>query len=325
MLQFRCTAALVVSLAASALVVSACAGDGATAPVMDGALASKGSGGGGGGGGGGDGGGGGGGGVVAPPTVLTRPVYLSESFGVDPFHNGTPTRFDAAGRAVSAFTGKSIDGIRAEVPNIASEVWISPDVSHSAVWAFAVSSASSDPLGPFESPNSNGVLASNNNPTNVSNNAALLPFLQPSGAVTASVTANAGPYSTAVGFTTAATPLTGTFESVGAAWLVFRLPAEEFVSGHGVATWDLHTNGLMGPSATGTMQLAVIPGTTVLVQQTHRIAVTFDPARGTVSGSIDGVAAGSVPYTVTGVTYAGIQGYGIVNDFRVEAASSSAP
>jgi hypothetical protein len=165
------------------------------------------------------------------------------------------------------------------------------------------------------------VLASNNDPTDASNNAALLPFLQPSGGVTASLIAFAGPYSTAVGFSTAATTLVGNFESAGAAWFVLRIPAPAFATGTAVATWELHTNGMSGPSATGTMSLPLIPGTRTLVQSSHRIAVTLDPATSRVSGAIDGVTVGSVPYAVTGVKYVGFQGNGIVNDFRVEVAT----
>jgi hypothetical protein len=301
-----------IALASSALIVNACASDSSTAPVMGGALASKGGSGGGGGGGGGSGGGGGGGGgggVITPPTILTGPRYVSESFG-----SGNPTRFDANGNPVSIFTGKNINGIRAEVPNLSSEVWITPDVSHAPGWGFAVSSG--DP---------GNVLASNNNPTDPSNNAALLPFLQPPGAVTASITAFAGPYSTAVGFATSATTLTGAFETAGVAWLLVRIPAAGFISGNPVAEWELHTNGLAGPSASGSIPLAVFPGTTVLVQRSHRVSVSYDPAQGTVSGALDGVMLRSLPFVVSGVKYVGFQGYGIVSDFRVEAGASSTP
>jgi hypothetical protein len=141
--------------------------------------------------------------------------------------------------------------------------------------------------------------------------------------VTASITALAGPYATAIGFSTAATTLTGTFEATGAAWMVLRIPAAGIISGTPIATWELHTNGLSGPSATGTIALAVVPGTRTLAQSSHRIAVTYDPTNGTVVGSIDGVEMRSLSYSVTGVRYVGFQGNGIVNDFRVEASTGT--
>ena len=325
----RHSSALAITLVSAALTICACTSDGTTAPVTHGVLASKsgsgggGHGGGGGGDGGGDGGGGsGGGGGVLPPTVLTGPVYLRESFGFDPLGNGSPVRFDADGDTVSVFLGKSIDGFRAEWPNTGSEVWVTPDVSGVPSWGFAVSSAVPDePPSPYEASGTNGVLASNNDPTDPSNNAAFLPFLQPPGAVTASITAHAGPYTTAIGFTTSAGTLTGAFEAAGAAWLVLRIPREGFNSGSAVATWELHTDGLRGPSVSGTIPLAVFPGTTTLVQNHHRIAVSYDPGTGRVVGSVDGVATPALEYSITGVTYAGFQGYGVVNNFRVEAGS----
>jgi hypothetical protein len=326
--MFRRSTAVLIALVSSAVVVSGCASDSATAPSANGVLASKSDGGGSGsgsGGGGGSGGArGGGGGVVSPPTILTGPLYLRESFGFFPIGTGTPARFDAAGNPAPVSIGKSINGFRAEFPNTGSEVWISSDASHAPAWRFAISSVDpAEPSSPFEMPGSNGVLASNNDPTDASNNAALLPFLQPPGSVTASITAAAGPYATAIGFSTAATTLPGTFESTGAAWMVLRIPAAGIISGTPIATWELHTNGVNGPSASGTIPLAVAPGTRTLAQSSHRISVTFDPSNATVVGSIDGVALRSLSYSVTGVTYVGIQGNGIVNDFRVEAATGA--
>jgi hypothetical protein len=204
-------------------------------------------------------------------------------------------------------------------------VWITPDVREQPSWGFAVTSLNAnEPPSTFESSGSNGVLASNNDPTDPSNNAALVAFLQPPGAVTASITAHAGPYTTAIGFTTSADTLTGAFEAARAAWLVLRIPRVGFNSGSAVATWEPHTDGLRGPSVSGTIPLTVFAGTTTLVQSYHRIAVSYDPGTGTVVGSVDGVATPALQYSVTGVRYAGFQGNGVVNDFRVEAGSISA-
>lgn len=49
--------------------------------------------------------------------------------------------------------------------------------------------------------------------------------------------------------------------------------------------------------------------------------LSYDPATGTMVGSVLGVATPPLQYTVTGVKYVGFQGNGIVNDFLVEAGS----
>jgi hypothetical protein len=71
----------------------------------------------------------------------------------------------------------------------------------------------------------------------------------------------------------------------------------------------------------GTIPLTVFPGTTTLVQNHHRIAVSYDPGTGIVVGSVDGVATPALQYSVSGIRYTGFQGNGVVNDFRVEAGS----
>jgi hypothetical protein len=257
---------------------------------------------------GGIGRGGGGGTVTAAPGVLTGPLYLRESFGLWPNGVGTAaSRFDAAGNPVP-IAQTSINQLRVEAPSISSEVWMTPDVHQTPSWSFCVGSY--DPAEPFSTYDSNGawaqgMLYSNlDNPSLTTNNDALLPFAQPTGALTASVSAVSGMYTTSVGFTPS-NALTGNFENSGAAWLVLRMPL-----GLGsTATWELHTNGTKG---------ATVSGTTVL-GNFNRIRVSYDPATGTVVGSVNGVVTPALPYVMTGVKYVGIQGNGVVNDFRVEA------
>ncbi len=82
-----------------------------------------------------------------------------------------------------------------------------------------------------------------------------------------------------------------------------------------IATWELHTNGLAGPSASGTMILAGY----------NHVAVSYDPTAGKVAASIEGVPVASLDYIVSGVQYAGFQGNGIVNDFLVQAGAIAVP
>ncbi|HEY4132195.1 MAG TPA: hypothetical protein VGM50_16420 [Gemmatimonadaceae bacterium] len=271
----------------------------------------------GGGGGGGNGGGGGGGGGIdnppptppAPPTVLSGPLYLRESFGFDPLRlgAGTAQRYNTNGDLVRIGLGTSISGFRAEYPNIGSEVWMTPDPKGGASWAFGASSTDpNEPPSTFELPGENGVIASATKPSDLTNNDALLNFLQPSGPVTVSATVYAGPYNVAIGFTPSGV-LTNNFETSGAAWLVVHFARTNFLNTP--ATWELHTNGLVGPSASGTF----------VSSSFNRLALHFDPDSGTVSATIQGVETSTLLYRVNGVRFVGIQGNGIVNDYRVDA------
>lgn len=245
-------------------------------------------------------------GAIVPTTsVLAGPIYLRDSFGFDPLGNGTAIRYDVAGNPVPVFLTSTINQLRAEWPNTSSEVWMTPSGRKAPTWAFAVASldpATVEPAGSYDRPGENGVLWL----SSFLNNDALLPFEQPSGPVTASASVIATGLTVAIGFTPSAV-LTSNFESSGAAWIVLKMSA-----GRGsVATWELHTNGLNGPSVSGT----------VVLQNYNPISVSYDPATGTVVGSVQGVATRALPFTVTGVKYVGIQGNGGVNDFLVQAGS----
>jgi hypothetical protein len=107
-------------------------------------------------------------------------------------------------------------GLRAEYPNISSEVWATPDVHQMPTWGFASASldpVAVEPVGSLDGPGQNGVLISDTNPTIESNNAALLPFVQPAGPVILSTSVISGWYTTSSGV------LADNFETSGLAWL----------------------------------------------------------------------------------------------------------
>ena len=255
--------------------------------------------------------------VATAPGVLSGPVYIRDSFGSDLFGNETCwCRLDPAGFVVW-IAGLSINGLRAEYPNTSSEVWATPDVHQMPTWGFASASLDPtvvEPAGSLDGPGQNGVLVSNTNPTIESNNASLLPFVQPQGAVTLSTSIVSGWYTTAIGFTSSGA-LADNFETSGQAWFVIRMPRTTPGGQGSVATWELHTNGFNGPSASGTMVLGGY----------NHVAVSYDPTAGKVTASIEGVPVASVDYVVSGVTYVGFQGNGIVNDFLVQAGAIAVP
>jgi hypothetical protein len=255
--------------------------------------------------------------AATTPGVLAGPIYIRESFGSDLFGNQScACRLDASG-AVVAITNAGINGLRAEVPNLSTEVWATPTPRQLPNWRFAVSSpdpAAVEPVGSLDGPGQNGTLVSDVNPSIESNNAALLPFVQPAGAVTLSTSLIAGWYTTAIGFSSSGV-LVGNFETAGLAWFVVRMPRTTPGGAGAVATWELHTKGFSGPSASGTM---------VLGNYNH-VAVSYDPVAGKVVASIEGVPVASVDYVVSGVAYVGFQGNGIVNDFLVKAGAIAAP
>ena len=175
-----------------------------------------------------------------------------------------------------------------------------------------------EPAGSLETPGHGGTVYSNDIPSVASNNTALLPFIQPVGPVTISSSIWCCWYTTAIGFTSSGA-LADNFETSGLAWFVVRMdstPPPPVPAGTSIiAHWELHTNGLIGPSASGTM---------VLNGYNH-IAVSYDPAAGKVAASIEGVPVASVDYVVSGVQYVGFQGNGLINDFRVEAGAIAVP
>jgi len=255
--------------------------------------------------------------VAAAPGVLPGPLYIRESFGADLFGNGTcMCRLDPAGFIV-AITATSLNGIRAEYPNLSSEVWATANVRQMPSWSItgsgAIDPAILQPAGSLSGA-FGGTTFSNDIPSVVSNNAAVLPFVQPAGPVTITSSIWSGWYTTAIGFTST-NAMADNFENSGLAWFVVRMPRTT-PGGQGIiATWELHTNGLIGPSASGT----------IVLNGFNHIAVSYDPAAGKVVASIEGVPVASVDYVVSGVQYVGFQGNGLLNDFRVEAGAITFP
>lgn len=255
--------------------------------------------------------------VATAPTVLPGPLYIRESFGTDLFGNGTcACRLDPAGLII-AITSNSLNGIRAEYPNLSSEVWATANVRQSPSWSItgsgAIDPAIIQPAGSYSGA-FGGTTFSNDIPSVESNNAAILPFVQPGGAVTASASIWAGWYTTAIGFT-GSNAVADNFENSGLAWFVVRMPRTTPGGQGSIAVWELHTNGMIGPSASGTMVLNGF----------NHVAVSYDPAAGKVTASIEGVPVASVDYAVSGVSYVGFQGNGLLNDFRVEAGAIPVP
>jgi hypothetical protein len=255
--------------------------------------------------------------AASPPGVLSGPMYIRESFGNDLFGNQTCwCRLDPAGLVVWT-GGLSLNGLRAEYPNIASEVWITPDVHQTPSWSWAsggIDPAVIEPPGSLDATGFGGVVVSNSVPSVESNNAALLPFVQPAGPVTITASVWAGWYTTAIGFSSSAAGV-GNFETAGLAWFVVRMPRTTPGGQGSTATWELHTNGLGGPSATGTLVL----------QGFNHLALSYDPAAGKVVAAVEGVPVASVDFVVSGVRYVGFQGNGVLNDFRVQAGALGAP
>lgn len=255
--------------------------------------------------------------VGAAPGVLSGPMYVRESFGNDLFANQTCwCRLDPAGLIVWT-GGLSLNGIRAEYPNVRSEVWMTPDVHQLPSWSWAnggVDPAVIEPPGSLDNSGLGGVVVSNSIPSVESNNAALLPFVQPAGPVTVKASIWAGWYTTAIGFSSSSA-MVSNFETSGLAWFVVRMPRTTPGGQGSTATWELHTNGIAGPSASGTMVLAGF----------NHLAISYDPAAGKVVASIEGVTVASVDYVVSGVQYVGFQGNGVLNDFRVQAGAIATP
>src|SRR5690242_2271737 len=89
-------------------------------------------------------------------------VLLQDSFGFQPLTTAGGTRFDAAGNPTPANVGTGIDGLRAEAPFTAAEVWSTGNIRHVPTWSFDAS-----PPDPFEqyggvsepTPGENGGLA----------------------------------------------------------------------------------------------------------------------------------------------------------------------
>lgn len=242
-------------------------------------------------------------------------VLLQDSFGIRPLTIAGGTRFDAAGNAVPANVGTAIDGLRAEAPFTATEVWTTGNIRHVPTWSFDGS-----PPDPFEqygsvsepTPQENGglalVVAGNDIPP-PGRTDALLPFSAPAGGFQESLDFLSGSGGSAldIGFTSDNTVLFDNFKQSGQLWLELTTG----VNPGTVTPWTLHTNGLTGPSLSGMFE----------TQTWNQIILSCDPVAHTVRASINGVLTGPVDYTAAGITGVGFEGTGAVDNFIVQTGA----
>lgn len=242
-------------------------------------------------------------------------ILLQDSFGIRPLTTAGGTRFDAAGNVVAVGVGSAIDGLRAEAPFSASEVWTTGNIQHVPTWGF--NSGGPDPFEQYGSvseptPQADSglslVIAGNDiPPPGVTD--ALLPFITPGGAFQESLDflSGGGGSTLRIGFTSDNSVLFNNFQQAGQLWLEVQTGVNPGV----IAPWILHTNGLTGPSLTGVFQ----------TQTWNQFAVSYDPATHTVQGSINGVLTGPLDFTAGGITGAGFEGTGNVDNFIVQTGA----
>jgi hypothetical protein len=249
--------------------------------------------------------------ATCPSRDARGEVLLKDSFGFAPITSQGGTRFDAAGNVVGVVLHTDFSGLRAEVPNSSSEVWTAPGGHGVPTWGFSVSSP--DPYEQYGTPSEptpadNGTMSlvvfpGDKNPPGKTD--ALLDFTPPTGAFQESLDVVGGGPTTAIGFTSSSSTLYDNFETFGQIWMVLHGGL-----GQGqIGTWELHTNGLSGPS---------VSGTTVL-QGFNPIAIGYDPATHTVRGSVNGVLTPAISYNATGITGVGFEGVWTVNNFQVQS------
>ena len=241
-------------------------------------------------------------------------LLLFDSFGLGTANN---PRLNAAGASVNPIgLGSDLSGIRAEFPNSSEAVWNAPGGHRVQSWAFTASSADpNEPFSPFEPDASNNVangtvtVMGGSGPTFPD---ALLNFAPPAGAikVSADLLPGANPaVGIAIGFTSNKIVLNGNFSKFGQAWLVIRGGTDSIAR-----TWELHTAGTNGPSASG--QVPFTGGW-------FRLELTYDPAARIVFGSINGQPTPTLVYAVTNITAVGMEGGGqAAENFAVQTTTA---
>ena len=267
--------------------------------------------------------------AIAPGTfdgIGQGPTYIRESFG---FAQGSRYKQNGDLKAVGVHT--NINGIRAEFPNNKTESWIAPkEVVGGQEWDFAAVGPS-DPYEPYtalqnDSVNnfySDGCLALNgSNPPNgvdLRPNA-LLPFAAPT---TSGYTVSAdsvGFFSkTAIGFSSSSAT-NSNFETNGQAWLEVDFTGNFPAGGNTfVNQFVFHTNGLTGPSVSGTFDQDP--------SSFNQLAVSYDPVAHVASASINGQVIASLPLTTTSIKYVGVEGswYAMVDNFAVQSGTIQPP
>jgi len=249
----------------------------------------------------------------------TAEVIIQDYFGsTDDLHNGTLTRHDAAGNTVLMGSGQQgptligIDGLRSQFPDTSAEVWRAPGGQHAATWFFAA--ASTDPFETVTPGDVNNlVLVAGADAGTGGHLAALLPFTPPASIyrVSADMIPEGGNLQdwVAIGLTSSLGTLTSNFESFGQAWLMLKMNA----TGLGATTWELHTNGLTGPS---------VAGSTTLTGSYIPLELTYDPMTHLVGGFISGVPTPTISYTATGIIGVGMESvehvsFGVADNFAV--------
>ena len=248
-------------------------------------------------------------------------LLLKDSFGLSGINGTGASRFDAAGNFVSVVLHTDLSGLRAEFPFTSNEVWTAPGGHGVPTWGFSVSSP--DPYETYGFPSFNGfggspeptpadngtmslvVFPGDQNPPGKTDE--LLDFSPPAGAFQASLDVVGGGTTTAIGFTSTTATLYDNFETFGQVWMVLHGGAGQ----GGVGTWELHTNGLAGPSVSGTTLLGGF----------NPLAISYDPATHTVRGSINGVPTATISYTAAGISAVGFEGQWTVNNFIVQTGA----
>jgi hypothetical protein len=237
-------------------------------------------------------------------------LLLKDSFGFAPVTSDGGTRLDANGNVVHVFLHSDLNGLRAEFPNNASAVWRVAGGHGVPTWGF--SGTSPDPFEQYgtpsePTPNDNGTMSlvvTPDDPQPPGKTDALLPFTPPAGPFRASMDVVGGGTTTALGFTSNTTTLYDNFQTSGQAWLVLHGGGGQGQLG----TWEVHTNGLAGPSASGT----------TLLNGYNPISISYDPLTQTVQGSVNGVPTPVLPYAATGISGVGFEGVWTVNNFVVQ-------
>jgi hypothetical protein len=247
-------------------------------------------------------------------------ILLHDGFGMRPLTTAGGTRFDAAGNVVGVGVGTGIDGLRAEVPFTGSEVWTTGNIRHTPTWAFDSGATGGDPFeqyGSVSEPTPQDdtglalVIAGNDIPPPGETDA-LLPFTTPGGAFQESLDFLSGSGGTTlrIGFTSDNSVLFDNFKQAGQLWLELTTGVNAGV----VTPWILHTNGLAGPSLSGVFTM----------QTWNQFNLSYDPATHTVQGAINGVLTGPLDFTAAGITGAGFEGTGVVDNFIVQTGALQA-
>jgi hypothetical protein len=269
--------------------------------------------------------------AIAPGTfdgIGSGPSYVRESFG---FAQGT--RYKQNGDIKQVSLHDNINGIRAEFPNNKTETWMAPpEVTGGQEWDFAVVGPS-DPYEAFtplqnDTVNNNysdGLLFLNGasflDGTGDQRPNALLPFAAPTNSAYTVSGDTVGFFGkTAIGLSSSSA-LNNNFETNGEAWLEVNFMGNFPAGGSTfIQKWEFHTNGLSGPSLSGTFN-GDITGF-------NRLAVSYDPVSKMVAASINGDVVASMPYTLkSAVKYAGVEGswYGNIDNFQLNAGAITPP